>query len=86
MLLWGIQYQQGLSFMISLPLTDKHTHKLRYKETQVWHAFVQTFFVSREQGTLCRGGCPCSVSALSPYIPKPHLSLNQPSNGSAFRC
>lgn len=94
-LLWGILYWQALSSMISLPLTQTHTRSHTHARThrgitkpskEVWHAFVRTFFVSRDQGTLCRGGCPCSVSPLSPYIPKLHLSLSQPSNGRAFRC
>lgn len=84
-LLWGIHSQQRFLFYdwlapdffsLSLSLSHTHTHAHRYAVTskEVWHAFVGTCFVSREQGTLCRGVCPCTAESfvsLHPQAPPP---------------
>lgn len=66
---------------LSVSLSHTHTQAHRYTETSkgAWHAFVGTCFVSREQGTLCRGVCPCTAESfvsLHPQAPPlPRLTL-----------
>lgn len=85
-MLRGVLYQQLQSFLSTAYRTSNtHTQGMINPAPRVWCAFVRTLFVSREQSCMQRS-CPCSVSPLSPHIPKLHLSLRQPSNGRAFRC